>query len=72
MSGLTILHNPPPAGLKELTDLISCLNNCHTFWHVADLDVYACARVCTCVVFVSASEYVSDWYMGVTARTDGQ
>lgn len=63
MSGLTILHNPAPAGPKELTDLISCLNNCHTVWHVADLDV------CVCGVFFSAGVYVTE---GVTVRTDGQ
>ncbi len=46
MSGLTILHNSPPAGPKELTDLISCLNNCRTVWHVADLDIFECVRMC--------------------------
>lgn len=51
MSGLTILHNPPPAGPKELTDLISCLNNCGSVWHVADLDVCERTRVCVCGLF---------------------
>lgn len=46
MSGLTILHNPLPAGPKELTDLISCLNNCRTVWHAADLDISECVRAC--------------------------
>lgn len=48
VSDLTILHKPPPAGPKELTDLISSLNNCPTGWHVADLDVCVCLclRVC--------------------------
>lgn len=45
MSGPTILHNPPPAGPKELTDLISCLNNCRTVWHLADMDVCECVCV---------------------------
>lgn len=46
MSDLTILHNPPPAEPKELTDLISYLNNCRTVWHVADLNVCECVRAC--------------------------
>ena len=66
MSGPTILHNPPPAGPKELTDLISCLNNCRAVWHVADLDVCECECV---FFFTGGGVYVTE---GVTVGTDGQ
>lgn len=39
---------PAPAGPEEPSDLISCLNNCHTVWHVADLDVCVFVHVCVC------------------------
>lgn len=60
MSGLTILHNSSPAGPEELTDLISCLNNCRGVWHVADLDVCECLSVCMCVL-VLVSNTVNGW-----------
>lgn len=63
---------PAPAGPEEPTDLISCLSNCHTVWHVADLDVcvFVHVWVCACVVFSRTLVYVTE---GVTAAgTDGQ
>lgn len=58
VSDLTILHKPPPAGPKELTDLISSLNNCPTGWHVAD------GYVCVLVLVRYRGSYGEDrWQM---------
>lgn len=62
VSGLTILHNPLPAGRKELTDLISRLNNCRTVWHVADLDICECVCVFeSCSIYETGSDSKNRW-----------